>query len=88
MHEIELKLQVPAACRDAVLSAVLRGRVTRTHLRAFYFDTPDGQLAAAGLAAGRAQVQVGDPHRAHVELGGGALVVVHELGARRHGRPS
>ena len=76
MHEIELKLQVPAACRDAVLSAVLRGRATRTHLRAFYFDTPDGRLAAAGLAArvrreGRCWVQaakgVGDGILARLE---------------------
>jgi inorganic triphosphatase YgiF len=51
MHEVELKLQVPPESRDAVMRAVTRGRATRTHLHARYFDTPDRRLAAAGLAA-------------------------------------
>ena len=51
VQEIEVKLQVPAARRDAVMSAILRGRATRAHFRAQYFDTPDRRLAVAGLAA-------------------------------------
>jgi inorganic triphosphatase YgiF len=51
MQEIELKLQVPAASRDALLRLIKRGHTTRVHLRAQYLDTPDGRLAAAGIAA-------------------------------------
>lgn len=51
MDEIELKLQVPAASRDAVLRAVQRGRASRVHLCAHYFDTQDRCLASVGLAA-------------------------------------
>lgn len=51
MQEIEVKLQVPADRRDAVMNAVLRGPTARLHLQAQYFDTPDRRLAAAGLAA-------------------------------------
>jgi inorganic triphosphatase YgiF len=49
MPEIEIKLQVPAASRDAVARALHRGRVSRLRLAAQYFDTPDRRLAAAGL---------------------------------------
>jgi inorganic triphosphatase YgiF len=50
MFEIELKLQVPAASRDAVDAAVAIGDSRRTRLQAVYFDTPDRRLAAAGVA--------------------------------------
>lgn len=51
MHEIELKLQVPAARRIEVEAAVA-GRVPapRQRLRAAYVDTADRRLATAGLA--------------------------------------
>jgi triphosphatase len=51
MHEIELKLQVPAA-RRAEVEAAVAGRTiaARMHLQAAYHDTADGRLAAAGLA--------------------------------------
>ena len=51
--EVELKFQVPAARRSAVLGWV-RGKTTpaprRERLQAAYFDTPDRLLAQAGLA--------------------------------------
>lgn len=47
--EIELKFQVPAARRTAVMQAVATPRVQRTRLRAEYGDTPDHRLARAGL---------------------------------------
>jgi inorganic triphosphatase YgiF len=50
MFEIELKFQVPGAARHEVEAAVAKGGARRTHLQAIYFDTPDGRLAAAGLA--------------------------------------
>jgi triphosphatase len=51
MHEIELKLQVPAAQRAAVDAAVA-GRVPapRVRLQAAYHDTAERTLATAGLA--------------------------------------
>lgn len=51
MPEVELKFQVPAA-RRAALEAALAGRSgsTRARLRAAYLDTPEGSLAAAGMA--------------------------------------
>jgi triphosphatase len=48
--EIELKFQVPAARRAALLRAVATARVQRTALQAVYFDTPGQALARAGLA--------------------------------------
>jgi inorganic triphosphatase YgiF len=48
--ELELKCQVPAAARAAVLRAVATADAQRTRLRAVYADTPDHRLAAAGLA--------------------------------------
>ena len=51
MHEIELKLQVPAARRAEVEAAVAgRTPAARLHLQAWYHDTADRRLAAAGLA--------------------------------------
>ncbi|MFT3666498.1 CHAD domain-containing protein [Piscinibacter sp.] len=52
MTEIELKFQVPEAARAAVQAAVAgRGGAARSvRLQAAYFDTPDGRLAAAGVA--------------------------------------
>jgi inorganic triphosphatase YgiF len=47
--EVELKLQVPAHQRAALRARVLRGRCTSQRLRALYFDTPNGALAAAGI---------------------------------------
>jgi inorganic triphosphatase YgiF len=51
--EVELKFQVPAARRHAVL-ALVRGRAAavprRVRLQAAYFDTPDRLLAQAGMA--------------------------------------
>jgi triphosphatase len=49
MTEFELKLQVPAESAAAVEAALRRATVTRTRLRARYFDTPDEALARAGL---------------------------------------
>jgi triphosphatase len=44
--EFELKFQVDAERRAVVEAAVARGRSHRGRLRARYFDTPDGALAA------------------------------------------
>ena len=51
MHEIELKLQVPVA-RRAEVEAAVTGRApgARTRLQAWYHDSADRRLAAAGLA--------------------------------------
>ncbi len=46
MTEFELKFQIDPASRAAVEAAVARGRSYRTRLRARYFDTADGALAA------------------------------------------
>ena len=50
--EIELKFQVPAASRAALLAEMSRGQVpaARTTLAASYLDTPDRRLARAGIA--------------------------------------
>ncbi len=50
MMEFELKFQVCAEQRADVAKAVRRGRSRQTRLRAAYFDTPDGRLAAHGIA--------------------------------------
>lgn len=52
MTEIELKFQVPDRAASRVRAAVAgRGTSARTvRLQAAYFDTPDGRLAAAGVA--------------------------------------
>jgi inorganic triphosphatase YgiF len=51
MHEIELKLQVPAA-RRAEVEAAVAGRAPRARIRlqAWYHDCADRRLAAASLA--------------------------------------
>ena len=50
--EIELKFQVPARARGALLDELSRGHLPaqRTTLQAHYLDTPDRRLARAGLA--------------------------------------
>lgn len=50
MTEIELKFQVPGGQVAAVQRAVATASARRVRLQARYFDTPDGALAAAGLA--------------------------------------
>jgi inorganic triphosphatase YgiF len=50
MTEIELKLQVPAAALPGVERALAAAPATTERLRALYYDTPDGRLAAAGVA--------------------------------------
>lgn len=62
MAELELKFQVPAQRRAAVLRALQAGKTQRLHLQARYHDTADGLLAANRLALrlrqeGRAWVQ-------------------------------
>lgn len=48
--EIELKFQVPLARQAALERALATKTAERVPLRARYFDTPDGRLAAAQLA--------------------------------------
>ncbi len=48
--ETELKFQVPTPQRAAVRRAVATATAQTTRLQAVYADTPDGALAAAGLA--------------------------------------
>ena len=48
--EIELKCQVPPEKRAALTRALATRTAERVDLRARYFDTPDGRLAAAQLA--------------------------------------
>ena len=48
--EIEFKFQIPADALEAVEAALRSGPCTRMHLQARYFDTPDGALAAHGVA--------------------------------------
>jgi len=48
--ETELKFQVPPGQRQALRQAVATARACTTRLQAVYADTPDQQLAAAGLA--------------------------------------
>jgi inorganic triphosphatase YgiF len=54
VQEIELKFRVEAAARDGVARAVAGrtgpARVRRERLQAVYFDTAEGELAAAGIA--------------------------------------
>ena len=50
MAEQELKLHVPKEARAGVEKDLLRGRVTRVHLQAFYFDTPKRDLVRARIA--------------------------------------
>ena len=50
MIETELKFQIPATSRQAVLKALDTRTAVTTHLQAVYADTPARDLAAAGLA--------------------------------------
>lgn len=50
MSEQELKLHVPNQRFSGVEKALRRGTVTSMRLRAQYFDTPEGDLAGAGVA--------------------------------------
>lgn len=50
MAEQELKLHVPREAHAGVEKDLLRGRVTRMRLQAFYFDTPDRDLVRAKIA--------------------------------------
>ncbi len=50
MVETELKFQIPAGRRAAVRRAVGTSTARTLAMRAFYVDTPDRRLAAAGLA--------------------------------------
>lgn len=50
MGETEIKLEVDAMARDAVVRAFVGAHVTRRRLRATYWDTPDGRLAERGIA--------------------------------------
>jgi len=49
MSEQELKLHVPREARAGVEKSLRRGAVTTVRLRAQYFDTPDHDLARAGV---------------------------------------
>jgi inorganic triphosphatase YgiF len=50
MAEQELKLHVPKGAHAGVEKDLLRGKVTRMRLQAFYFDTPDRDLVRAKIA--------------------------------------
>lgn len=50
MLEQELKLHVPAAARSGIERELARGVLTRTRLRALYFDTPTRALARAKIS--------------------------------------
>jgi inorganic triphosphatase YgiF len=50
MHELEIKLQIPAGQRTALETALDVAHWDRTELEAHYFDTAGGQLAAHGFA--------------------------------------
>lgn len=49
MNEFELKFEIPSARLRSVSIAVLKGKVTRQHLQAMYFDTADGALAKRSI---------------------------------------
>lgn len=87
MTEFELKFRVPAAAHAGVEAALRRGAgARRQSLQAIYFDTPDGTLAAAGVAVrlrkeGRGWVQ------ALKGKGEGFARLEHEV-ARGRSRPA
>jgi len=83
MSEQELKLHVPREARAGVEKAVRRGVATSVRLRAQYFDTPDADLAKAGVALrlrleGRRWVQT-------LKMPGGHQLEKIELNAPRPG---
>lgn len=49
MTEFELKLEIPQQRLAPLLAALRQGETTRERLRATYFDTADGALAARGI---------------------------------------
>lgn len=49
MTEFELKLEIPAHRLQPLLDAIRQGDTARQRLRATYFDTQDGALAARGI---------------------------------------
>lgn len=49
-HEIELKFCVPERARPALISALESQPYQTRHLTTHYFDTADGDLAAAGIS--------------------------------------
>lgn len=49
MTEFELKLEVPAQRLQPLAAAIRQGDASRERLRATYFDTQDGALAAHGI---------------------------------------
>ncbi|MBC7435925.1 MAG: CYTH domain-containing protein, partial [Bdellovibrionales bacterium] len=49
MIEFELKLEIPPSSLPPLIAAMGRGDVVRQRLRATYFDTQDGALAARGV---------------------------------------
>jgi triphosphatase len=62
MIEFELKLEVPATRLQALAAAIRQGDARRKRLRATYYDTPGGALAAQGIVVrmrqeGRSWVQ-------------------------------
>ena len=50
MSEIEIKLEVDPGARAGVALAFAQAHATRLRLQAIYWDTPDGRLAAHGIA--------------------------------------
>jgi inorganic triphosphatase YgiF len=89
-HEIELKLRVPIAHAANVERAVEgRGSSIRTHLRAAYFDTPERDLAANGMAwrvrrEGRRWVQT---LKARHPQAGSFIRLEHNVAVRSRGAP-
>lgn len=49
MIEFELKLEIPASRLQPLMAVIGQGEVVRERLRATYFDTQDGALAARGV---------------------------------------
>lgn len=49
MTEFELKLEIPADRLQPLIAAIRQGDTVRERLRATYFDTQDGALAARGI---------------------------------------
>ncbi|MDP3614711.1 MAG: CYTH domain-containing protein, partial [Rubrivivax sp.] len=95
MFETELKFQVPAVQRPALLKAMATGTAVTTRLQAVYADTADRRLATAGLALrlrkeGRVWVQTlkgrgdGFMQRLEHEVRLPAQVGVPTLDAARH----